>query len=350
MANFVKDAAKSKLIPKLKENIQNKVITELAPVIQKGLNNIDELKKEINTKLGIVSTEVKGLVPDFLRKEVDVTMVTNMVDSIDSSVFKTEFDKIIDNLTDEDIAKAGSKKEDLKTQIGGLPDDIKDMLKTHINDAFPKATGANDAKATGTEVHVKNADTNGAVDENYKITSVEAANILEELKKTLGDNVFNSLIDAASAIKAKQGSNGVEYGPEANNDASEKPSTEAAETKTEAAETKTEAEKPTTEAEKPTTEAEKPTTEAAETKTEAADNKTDAAETKTEAEKPSTTDNAIKTEAAETKTEAAETKTEVAATTTTEADSKGGAKKRRRKTKKNIRRPKKSYTKFDRKF
>jgi len=338
MANFVIDAAKSKLIPKLKENIQNKVITELAPVIQKGLNNIDELKKEINTKLGIVSTEVKGLVPDFLRKEVDVTMVTNMVDSIDSSVFKTEFDKIIDNLTDEDIAKAGTSKEVLKTTIGGLPDDIKKMLKTHIKGAFSETTGANDAKATGTEVNVKNADTNGAVDENYKITSVEAANILEELKKTLGDNVFNSLIDAASAIKAKQGSNGVEYGPEANNDASEKPSTETADTKTEAAETKTEAEKPTTEAEKPTTEAEKPSTDAAETKTEAEKPSTDAADTKTDAEKPST-------DAADTKTDA-----EKPSTTTAEADSKGGAKKRRRKTKKNIRRPKKSYTKFDRKF
>jgi len=332
MADFLLKAA----ISTLKTTIQGEVIKNIAPVIQENLTKIDELKPKIDEKLGELSKTIKTLIPDLLKEKVDVTMVIDMVNSIDSSVFKTEFEKIIDNLTKEQVTAAGSSKEELKTKIGGLPDDIKEMFIRHINEAFStgakdaaadkapdakdaaadkapdakdaaadaKAPAAADAKATGPEA---------TADKDLKITSEEAANILNDLKKTLGPNVFDALIAAAGDIKAQQGSKGVS---EANGD---KAGPEGDKAGPEGVKTSAKVDK---------------AGESEGVKT-VVPNGDEAGE--------SNGDKAGESEGVK-------TVVPNGVETDDEAGAKGGAKKRRRKTKKNIRRPKKSYTKFGRKF
>ena len=135
---------------KIQSFIQENVIKELTPLIKANLNNIAELKTKIDEKLRDVSSKVNRLIPGPLKEKIDVTMVNGIVDSIDSSVFKTAFDGIIDNLSEDEIKTTGSTKDKLKTDIGGLPDEIKQMFKNHITVAFTgkSAEGASAASTT----------------------------------------------------------------------------------------------------------------------------------------------------------------------------------------------------------
>jgi hypothetical protein len=299
----------------LKPQIQEQVIQKLAPVIQENLKDIDVLKTQIDEKLGEVSKTVKTLIPGSLQKMVDVTMVNEMVDSIDSSVFKTAFDEIIDKLTEEQVTAAGSSKEELKTKIGGLPDDIKKMFKIHIQKTFStdaSATEAADAPAdkataevpaegssakvpaaetmTATESPTTGASAEGSSSASANVTPASDEELTNAITKMNDKERSEMLIDTLQKF--------INWGVpktvvvDAVNNLHENVMPPAPQAHAEATTgTKSPAEATPTEAKQPETEAEQPTTEA-----------------------------------------------------------KGGAKKRRRKTKKNIRRPKKSYTKFGRKF
>ena len=145
-ADFVVTAAKSAF----KNTIQKEVIEKLTPVIQENLTNIDVLKNKIDIELGTYADTLKDKIPGTVREIMDATMVIDIVNSIDSSLFTTEFNKIIDSMTEDAITTTGSTKEVLKTSIGGLPDDIKEIFIKHINSVFSKGTTATSSNETTT--------------------------------------------------------------------------------------------------------------------------------------------------------------------------------------------------------
>jgi len=132
MSDFLIKAAETAF----KSTIQNKVIESLEPVIKENIKNIEVLKTKIDTELGTLSSTVKNLIPVPLKGTVDVTKIKGFVDSIDSSVFKKVFDDVIDQQSDDDLKSLNLTKEHLKTSIGGLPDDIKEIFKKHIDSVF----------------------------------------------------------------------------------------------------------------------------------------------------------------------------------------------------------------------
>ena len=132
MADFLIKAAETAF----KSTIQDKVIKSLEPVIKENIKNIEVLKTKIDTELGTLSSTVKNLIPVPLKGTVDVTKIKGFVDSIDSSVFKKVFDDVIDQQSDDDLKSLNLTKEHLKTSIGGLPDDIKEIFKKHIDSVF----------------------------------------------------------------------------------------------------------------------------------------------------------------------------------------------------------------------
>ena len=132
MSDFLIKAAETAF----KSTIQNKVIESLEPVIKENIKNIEVLKTKIDTELGTLSSKVKELIPDLLKEQVDVTKIKGFIDSIDSSVFKKVFDDVIDQQSDDDLKSLNLTKEHLKTSIGGLPDDIKEIFKKHIDSVF----------------------------------------------------------------------------------------------------------------------------------------------------------------------------------------------------------------------
>jgi len=86
-----------------------------------------------------------------LKEQVDVTKIKGFIDSIDSSVFKKVFDDVIDKQTDDDLKTLNLTKDQLKTSVGGLPDDIKKIFKKHIDSVFNSTEAASNAVATTTD-------------------------------------------------------------------------------------------------------------------------------------------------------------------------------------------------------
>ena len=275
--------------------------TKIVPIIKENLTKLDEIEGDINKRIDELTGKVKGeidkipVIPFVFTDEMKAELLAKLpFEKVDEALDKIDL-KAIDNIT---IPSDADGK--IKEKLTQFPEKIKSKLKSSIRAAFSTGasttTGSPSAEAPVAEAPVAEVAT-PSVDKDLKITSDEANKILEDLKNTLGDNVFNSIIDAAVLLKSEA-----------------KPTTEA--------------KQPETEAKQPETEAKQPETEAEQLKTEAKQPETDAEQPQTDAEQP--------------------TPTEAEQPTPTEAT--GGAKKRRRKTKKNIRRPKKSYTKFGRKF
>ena len=132
MADFLIKAAETAF----KSTIQDKVIKSLEPVIKENIKDIEVLKTKIDTELGTLSSTVKNLIPDTLKDTVDVIKIKGFVDSIDSSVFKKVFDDVIEQQSDDDLKSLNLTKEQLTKSIGGLPDDIKEIFKKHIDSVF----------------------------------------------------------------------------------------------------------------------------------------------------------------------------------------------------------------------
>jgi hypothetical protein len=266
--------------------------TTIIPIIEDNLTKLDEIEGEINTKIDELTGQVKDTidkipeVPFIFTKEKKAELLAKLpFEKVDEELDKIDLSAIEKIEIPSEIDADGKIKEKL-TQF---PEKIKSKLKSSIRAALsglPSSTTTSSTSAeapaadnaTGAEAPAADNATSAeapAIDKDIKITSEEAANILEDLKKTLGPNVFDALIAAAGDIKAQQGSKGVKVVSEAKNDAAGPEGDKTAGPE---------------------------------------GDKTAGPE-------------GDKTGAA-----------------------KGGAKKRRRKTKKNIRRPKKSYTKFGRKF
>jgi hypothetical protein len=152
MADFLIKAAETAF----KSTIQDKVIKSLEPVIKENIKNIEVLKTKIDTELGTLSSTVKNLIPDTLKDTVDVIKIKGFVDSIDSSVFKKVFDDVIEQQSDDDLKSLNLTKEHLKTSIGGLPDDIKEIFKKHIDSVFGNKKTA-ESSTTDTSAAPSNA-------------------------------------------------------------------------------------------------------------------------------------------------------------------------------------------------
>jgi hypothetical protein len=288
--------------------------TTIIPIIEDNLTKLDEIEGEINTKIDELTGQVKDTidkipeVPFIFTKEKKAELLAKLpfekvdeeLDKIDLSAIEkieipSEIDadgKIKEKLTQFPEKIKSKLKSSIRAALSGLPSSTTTSSTSAEAPAADNATGAEAPaadnatgaeapaadNATGAEAPAADNATSAeapAIDKDIKITSEEAANILEDLKKTLGPNVFDALIAAAGDIKAQQGSKGVKVVSEAKNDAAGPEGDKTAGPE---------------------------------------GDKTAGPE-------------GDKTGAA-----------------------KGGAKKRRRKTKKNIRRPKKSYTKFGRKF
>jgi hypothetical protein len=260
------DIILSAITPIITTGIEKSIV----PIIEDNLTKLDEIEGEINKKID----ELTGQVKDEIDKIPEVPFVFTKEKKAEL-IAKLPFEKVDEALDKIDLSAIGKitipsdADGKIKEKLTQFPEKIKSKLKSSIRTALstgsPSADGSSSpsAEAPGPEAPVAEAPvaeapvaeapgatTQGAsseVVEDLKITSDEANKILEDLKKTLGDNVFNSIIDAAVLLKSTKGK-------------------------------------------------------------------------------------------------------DTEANVTTEVKSEGGAKKRRRKTKKNIRRPKKSYTKFDRTF
>ena len=183
-ADFVVTAAKSAF----KNTIQKEVIEKLTPVIQENLTNIDVLKNKIDIELGTYADTLKDKIPGTVREIMDATMVIDIVNSIDSSLFTTEFNKIIDSMTTETITATGSTKEVLKTSIGGLPDDIKEIFIKHINSVFSKGTTATSSNETTTSPKGISETPPAAVQEAPAAAVVQEAPAPAEQEKLLKQN------------------------------------------------------------------------------------------------------------------------------------------------------------------
>ena len=308
------DIILSAITPIITTGIEKSIV----PIIEDNLTKLDEIEVEINTKIDELTGQVKheiDNIPVFPFGFTDV-MKAELLAKLPFEKVDEALDKI-DLSAIEKIPIPSDADGKIKEKLTQFPEKIKSKLKSSIRTAFSagsneasttvvdakdagadkdpaaaeapagadKAPAATDAKATGPEA---------TADKDLKITSEEAANILNDLKKTLGPNVFDALIAAAGDIKAQQGSKGVS---EANGD-------EAGES-----------------------------------------NGDKAGESE-----------GVKTvvpngdKAGESEGDKAGPEGDKAGPEGVAVVPKGGAKKRRRKTKKNIRRPKKSYTKFGRKF
>ena len=297
------DIILSAITPIITSGIEKSIV----PIIEDNLTKLDEIEVEINTKIDELTGQVKHeidnipVIPFVFTDVMKAELLAKLpFEKVDEALDKIDLSAI------EKIKIPSDADGKIKEKLTQFPEKIKSKLKSSIRTAFStgskeasttvvdapdakdagadKDAGAGEAPADAKAPDAKapDADKDAGADKapDLKITSEEAANILNDLKKTLGPNVFDALIAAAGDIKAQQGSKGVS---EANGD--EAGESEGVKT--------------------------------------VVPNDDKAGKSNGDAVVPNG-DEAGK--------------------------SNGGAKKRRRKTKKNIRRPKKSYTKFGRKF
>ena len=217
------DIILSAITPIITTGIEKSIV----PIIEDNLTKLDEIEGEINRKIDELTGQVKDeidkipVIPFVFTDEMKAELLAKLpFEKVDEALDKIDL-SAIENIT---IPEEIDKDKKIKEKLTQFPEKIKTKLKSSIRAAFSASTTAaeapaaeapaddkvtvvNDADDKVTVVNDAGSEATGPI---LKITSEEAANILEDLKKTLGPNVFDALIAAACDIKAQQGSKGLE--------------------------------------------------------------------------------------------------------------------------------------------
>jgi len=232
------DIILSAITPIITTGIEKSIV----PIIEDNLTKLDEIEGEINRKIDELTGQVKDeidkipVIPFVFTDEMKAELLAKLpFEKVDEALDKIDL-SAIENIT---IPEEIDKDKKIKEKLTQFPEKIKTKLKSSIRAAFSASTTAAEAPATEApaaeapaaeapaaeapaddkvtvvndaddKVTVVNDAGSEATGPILKITSEEAANILEDLKKTLGPNVFDALIAAACDIKAQQGSKGLE--------------------------------------------------------------------------------------------------------------------------------------------